>query len=144
MVDHEYAISNDNQRVQLPTFYPDASHYIYHQPENFQRAYGEGAASVREMQFDGHSPPENLRGTTQTLPLPDPERATRPEPERATSTKREPVSRTPPRLEPAGEETKPASEKQAAPVEKPCVSCSVFWVVLVGILLVIGLWFVFQ
>ena len=63
-MDHAYAISADNQSVQLPSFYPDASHYIYHQPENFNQLYGNGVSQIREMQFSGSSAPENLLGTT--------------------------------------------------------------------------------
>lgn len=61
-MDHDYAINFDTDRVQLPTFYPDASHYIYHQPSSFIENYGNGVAEIREMQHSGMTPPEILRG----------------------------------------------------------------------------------
>lgn len=72
-MDHEYAITSDVHRVQLPVFYPDASHYIYHQPNSFIENYGKGVAQIREMQHSGTTPPEILRGLEQV-----PETHTRP------------------------------------------------------------------
>jgi len=68
-MDHAYAIASDCHRVQLPTFYPDASHYIYHQPGCIEKYYGQGMAEMREMQHSGATPPEVLRGMEQVPQL---------------------------------------------------------------------------
>ena len=71
-MNHEYAITSDCERVQLPTFYPDSSHYIYHDPQAFSSQYGAGVAVMRDMQFDGTTPRENLRGLDQVTPANQP------------------------------------------------------------------------
>ena len=59
---HDYTIANDNSRIQLPTFYPDESHYIFHKPQQFAQSYGQGVAQTRDLTFDGSSSPENVPG----------------------------------------------------------------------------------
>ena len=68
-MDDAYAIASDCERVQLPTFYPDASHYLYHQPQSFDEHYSQGLGQMREMQHAGSTPPEVLRGMEQVAPL---------------------------------------------------------------------------
>lgn len=58
---HDLVVSED--RPQLPMFYPDAEHYIYHDPQVYQQSYAAGAQAMREMDLQGVSAPTNMRGT---------------------------------------------------------------------------------
>lgn len=62
MFQHPYLIPQGGS-TQLPSFYPDASHYIMHQPQQFQQIYGNGVAHMRNMTFDGAS----LRGVAPNM-----------------------------------------------------------------------------
>lgn len=60
---HPYLIPSQGP-VQMPTFYPDASHYAIHQQP---QVYGAGVGHMRDMTFTGTTYPENLRGLQPTI-----------------------------------------------------------------------------
>lgn len=132
-MDHAYAISSDCQRVQLPTFYPDASHYIYHQPGS-QLLYGQGVAEIRDMQHSGATPPENLRGLSGPAHAPQeqvvPQAVAQPTPQAVAPVVSQEVIAPPVQAE-------PTSTGGSVVERKP--ENHIFLLVLLGILLFLGL-----
>jgi len=129
MVDHDYAISTDNQKVQLPTFYPDMSHYLYHQPDQVNTLYGNGAAQIRDMQFSGSSAPQNLRGLdfTPAMFRPPPKQPLLSDRQQPISPTQSPNAETPLNLANKNTISKPRNHpipvKEEETTPPPCTNC---------------------